>query len=80
MKFFSKKKRRSRQDLEAVVRKTEERGTMEEIEAEEVTDVIDLVTERMKKAHEECQRETDEAVEKLKSIRLPEPGPTESVG
>jgi hypothetical protein len=78
--MFRKKRRRSRKDLEAVVKKAAEEGTMDEIDEEEVTDVIDLVAERVKRTHEECQRETDSAVEKLKGIRLPKPGPAESAG
>ena len=78
--MFWNKKKRSRRDLKAVVRKTAEQGTMEDIEPDEVTDVIDLAAERVRATHEACQRKTDEAVENLKSIRLPEPGHSESAG
>jgi hypothetical protein len=77
--IFGKKKRRSRQDLKAVVDKRK-KGEELDFDEDEVTAVTDLVLERTKRASKACRDELDKAVDDIKTLRLPEKGPTEEAG
>lgn len=79
----ARKKRRSRDDLKAVVDQAAENGKKPEFDLDETTDVLDLALERTKRESEECQAKTRETIKDLKSmssVRLPTPGGEEKVG
>lgn len=79
MAFFSKKKsRRSRKDLKAVIDKRKE-GESLDFEEDETTDIIDLTLAKVERDAEKCQQDVRDSADALRTLRLPQKGPTEEL-
>lgn len=77
--FKKRQKRRSKQDLKAVVDKAEKNDEEIEFDFEETTDVLDIAFEKARKSSEACREEAKATIKNIKTIRMPEKGGTEKV-